>query len=63
MALNRAEIQAIAKELLTLHNDSYEYSLVYEHDDAEDWSDDEKRAILDAMYEATITISFDGKEQ
>ena len=58
-ALTEDQIRSIAYDLLLIHNSEFEFDLVYEHDDAEQWSESEQSAILDAMYQANINISWD----
>lgn len=57
--MTEQEIQEAARHLIQLHNDEYEFSLVYE--DEEYWKLDPstQRKILDAMYAAKITITFE----
>jgi hypothetical protein len=56
--MDKQEIQEIAAELILLHNDQYEFSLVYEDERADKWTEDEQAQIFDAMIEATITVTF-----
>lgn len=52
------EIREHAKRLIEMHNEQYEFCLVYEDEDLEDATKDEWRAIHNAMYAAEVYVTF-----
>ena len=58
MSMTDEERRGHAKRLIEMHNEEYEFCLVYEDEDLEDASDVDQRAILDLMYEAKLTVTF-----
>lgn len=50
------EIREHAERLIELHNDHYEFCLVYEDDELADASEEDQEKILDAMYEADVQV-------
>jgi hypothetical protein len=57
--MTEEEIRAHAARLIAYHNDQYEFSLVYEDDELEEVSHEDQIAILDAIHDATVTVSFE----
>jgi len=57
--MTEQEIEDAARFLLEQHNEHYEFALVYEDDDYCELDPEVQRAILDKMYAAKITISWD----
>lgn len=60
--MNQSEVNEIARELILDHNRDYEYSLVYDHEDAAGWGEDNWIRIHDAMGSAVVSVSFDNEE-
>ena len=56
--MHENEIRNHAKRLIEVHNEEYEFCLVYEDEDLEDVTEDEWQAIHDAMYAARITVAW-----
>lgn len=59
MALTEEEVNEHAKRLIELHNDEYEFSLVYEDEELEDLNEIEWERIFGAMYKAKVEVTFD----
>lgn len=59
MGLTEEEVNGHAKRLIELHNDEYEFSLVYEDEELEDLGQREWERIFEAMYEAKVEVTFD----
>lgn len=56
--MNEEEVRAHAKRLIEAHNEEFEFCLVYEDDELDAASEDELRAVHDAMYAARLTITW-----
>lgn len=61
MAISKEDARRWAEALIQVHNDEYEYSLVYEDEDIQEAFPDEadQLAILDAMYKADLKVVWD----
>lgn len=59
MGLTEEEVNEHAKRLIELHNNEYEFSLVYEDEELEDLGQREWERIFEAMYEANVEVTFD----
>lgn len=61
MAISKEDARRWAETLIQVHNDEYEYSLVYEDEDIQEEFPDEadQLAILEAMYEADLKVVWD----
>jgi hypothetical protein len=58
--MTETEIRAQAERLILEHNAEYEFCLVYEDEDLEGATEDEWRAVHDAMYRAQVEVTWDG---
>lgn len=57
--MDQQEIRAHAERIIEMHNEEYEFCLVYEDDELEDASEVEWHQILDAMYAAHLAVTWD----
>ena len=58
--MDEDEVREHAERLIYVHNDSYEFSNVYEDEDLEDASEEDWRRIFHKMHEAKIEITWEG---
>ncbi len=59
MALTEEEVKEYAKRVIEIHNEDYDFSLVYEDEELEDLGQREWERIFEAMYEAKVEVTFD----
>jgi hypothetical protein len=57
--VTEAEKRRHAERLISEHNDSYDFGLVYEDDELCELSWDEQREIHELMYKAKLEVSWD----
>lgn len=57
--MTEQEIQEAARHLIELHNDEYEFCLVYEDEEYCELDHETQQKIHDAMYSAKVTVTFE----